>query len=220
MGIINERVGRFGFIERIGGALIDPEITFNTIIKRGIGVRGAILNIILFSVVEALLFSSAISLILMRVAVFLREWFGFSLASAGWLPWVITPTFIGLKIVLSLLAWVILGGLAHLSARHAFSGEGTYSEILTLYGYGWSAKMPLLAGAALSILTQNPVYLLVFALVSFIWILIVWTAAVKVSHGIDFGRAFISVFIVPLVVFTLIGLGCFLALASFGGWLG
>ena len=217
MEVVNERIGRFGFLERIGGALIDPEITFNAIIKRGIGVGGAALTIIIFSILEAVLLASTATVILTRISAFLSEWFGFGLLSSSWLLWMLAPALIILNLILSLLAWVILGGITHLTAKYAFAGEGSYSEILTLYGYGWSARMPLLAGIIISILARNMFFLPFFAVISLAWMLIVWTAAVRVSHGIDFGRAFVSVFIMPLVVFALIGFGAFLALGGLMG---
>lgn len=210
---------RIGVLERIGGSLIDPEATFRAMVEDQISVGGALLAVIVFSLVEGFALGSIAST-LKYFTSFASQWLSFAGGQLGWLTllaWLIIPAVTFAVVVGNLIFWVFSSWIAHISAKYIFGGEGSFTEVLTSCGYSWSAVMPFLAGVALTTFSGNMIFLTVLTPISLAWFLVSWVTAIKTVHGIDAGRGFVSAFIIPLTVYVLIAVTLFYG--SLGVWL-
>ena len=198
-------VKRLGLLERIGGALIDPESTFKAMVESGVGVGEALLCLLAFTVAAGFTFSPVV-LKLAEVFAGFAGWLGFPGYGAltPSLAWIAASILIVLLVFGNLVFWALSAGIAHLTAKYAFKGEGSYAGVLTAYGYSYSAFTPFLVGVTLTNLMGLALLLPLFTLISAAWFLILWVVAVKTVHRIDAGRGFISAFLTPLTVYLLI----------------
>ncbi|RLI27877.1 MAG: hypothetical protein DRO46_04910 [Candidatus Hecatellales archaeon] len=193
-------------LERLGGVLIDSESTFKAMLEGGVGVGGALLTVLVFSMVEGFTLGASLSGFLHHFGDFLT-WLGFSLLggfSLTWLNWLLIPSLIVGLTLFNLIFWTLTSWISHIAAKYVFCGEGSYVQLLTLTGYGWTAVMPFLAGLALANLTESLLLLTVLTLTSLAWFFTVWVTAVKVAYGLDIGRAFTASFLTPLTIYVII----------------
>jgi hypothetical protein len=123
-----------------------------------------------------------------------------------------------------LIGWIIVAGIAHLSAKYIFRGTGSFAQLLKLYGYSLAPMSLVILGTVLIGISWVALPLTCFfSVIAVFWIVILMMAAVKQNYGLDTGKAFISSFIGPLIVWLII-VGIFwiwiwLAISSFAGGL-
>jgi hypothetical protein len=125
-------------------------------------------------------------------------------------------------IIATLIFWVIVAGIAHLIAKYIFRGQGSYIQLMKLYGYTLVPYSLVILGTVLIGLswTTWPIAIF-FNVVAIFWVVLLMAVAVKHNYGIDIGKGFISSFIGPMLLWLLI-MGLFwawmlLALRSFTG---
>jgi hypothetical protein len=129
-----------------------------------------------------------------------------------------------MMVIVTLISWVIVSGIAHLIARYVFKGQGSYVQLMKLYGYTFVPYSLVILGTVLVELSWTTWLIAVFlSVVTTFWVVLLMAVAVKHNYGIDIGKAFISSFIGPMLLWLLIvGLSwvwILIALRSFTGGL-
>ncbi|MCP8305348.1 MAG: YIP1 family protein [archaeon] len=214
--------GFTGFLDRLGGALLEPRKTFDDILteKRGIleplllivaffGIQGALVGVFAVRII-----SSILALLGPIIGV---EQFGTFQAFSFIIP--VTTAIVW--IIGSLICWFISAGIAHLCARYVFSGMGAYTQLLKLYGYATVPSSLVILGMVLVGLNFPFFfgYFIILCLIAIFWMVSISVVAVERCHLIDPGKAFISSFVVPLVVYLIISaLLTYLLSLSLGGF--
>ncbi len=143
-----------------------------------------------------------------------------NLGFLGIIPWIMLIV----MIILVLIGWVIVAGIAHLSARYIFRGVGSFTQLLKLYGYSLAPMSLMIFATVLIGVSWIALPLTQFLFVAAVfWIVMLMTVAVRQNYGLDTGKAFISSFIGPLIVWLVImvifWIWIWLALSSFTGGL-
>lgn len=207
------------FLNRIGGVFLAPDAAFNQIISSRIGFWEPLILILLLVGIEgAVLASFAV-----RVLSAIMNSLG-SVASStplGFLTFLPTMMII-MMIVSFLILWIIVAGIAHLIARFVFGGRGSFVQLLKLYGYSFAPYSLAILGTVFVEISWITWPLAIFlSIVANFWIVVLMTSAVKHNYGIDTGKAFISSFIGPMLVWLII-VGIFwlwilLFISSFAG---
>jgi hypothetical protein len=101
----------------------------------------------------------------------------------------------------ALILWVILAGIAHLFARYVFRGQGSFVQLMKLYGYALApASLVILSTVLLGISWVTWPFVQFLNVAAMFWIVLLMAVAVKHNYGLDIGKAFISSFIGPMVV--------------------
>jgi hypothetical protein len=107
-----------------------------------------------------------------------------------------------------LILWIIIAGIAHLFARYVFRGQGSFVQLMKLYGYAVIPYSLIILGMVMvSISWAWWPLLLFFHMVAIFWIVLLMAVAVKHNYSIDIGKAFISSFIGPMLLWlTIVGI--------------
>jgi hypothetical protein len=201
---------RMGFLSKLGGTLIEPIHTFDRMLDEGASFLGALAAV-------ALIFGILGGMAGMGIAKLAAAFF----ASTG--PWLggavfpqaavqlffIFPIALGvLSFVCVLLFWLISSAISHFCARVVFGGEGSFAQVFTLQGYAATPFFLVAVGLALGWLN---LFLLPYAaflgLTAVFWTVLLLVIAVERSHRISFGRAFVSAFVAPLLVYLVLFTG-------------
>jgi hypothetical protein len=201
--VVEKRQNPFvSFLNRVGGVFLAPEATFDQIIADKTGFWEPLLLIILLVAIQGAVVAS----FAYRV---------FSVVSAagslsGMMPGlglfsVILVTVVFVAIITTLIAWVILSGIAHLSAKYMFRGEGSFVQLLKLYGYAIVPTSLTILGTVLFELSWTVWPLSVFlSVIAVFWGVVLMAIAVRQNYKIDTGKAFISSFIGPMVIWLIV----------------
>lgn len=204
---------------RIGGVFLAPDATFKQIISDKIGFWEPLVLILLLVGIESIVLASFVHRVISAVMISIGSLVGnVSLGFLGfvWLIMVI------IMIVATLILWVIVAGIAHISAKYIFKGEGSFFQLMKLYGYSLIPfSLVILGTVLLGISWALWPLLTFFNIVATFWVVLLMAVAVKHNYNLDIGKAFISSFIGPMVV-CLIIVGIFwiwiwLIISSFAG---
>ncbi len=216
--------GFVGFLDRLGGTLLEPGKTFYDILEEKRGILEPLFLIIIFFGIQGALVGVFIIRILYPLLAFLEPIIGFEPLKAFQESLFIIPIITTISwIILALLLWVTSAGIAHLCARYVFKGMGSYTQLLKLYGYASVPSSLVILGMLLVSLNFSFFFgfFLVLCLIALFWTVVILVVAVEKCHLIDPGQAFICSFIAPLI-FYLILLAIiwliFSALAGLGGF--
>jgi hypothetical protein len=208
-----------GFLNRLGGTLLDPGKTFEQIIAEKRGFLEPLLIVFLSHGIQGAIIGSFIVRIILAIYALLGEWIGE--APSGLIVSIPIITFF-VAFVGTLILWVILAGIAHLCAKYIFKGAGSFGQLLKLYGY---ASVPysliILATVLIGVnFTLSPLSL-ILGLTAIFWMVLIMVVAVDTTYKIGSGKAFISSFVGPMIVLLILFIALWLILlgiaAMFGG---
>lgn len=212
--------GFVGFLDRLGGVLLEPRKTFYDILEEKRGILEPFLLLIIFSGIQGALVGVFLARLLYSFFPFLSplipiEQLEILQGSLFTIP-IITAFSC---IVFALILWVISAGIAHLCARYIFKGMGLYTQLLKLYGYASVPSSLILLGMILSSFNFSVFFgfSLILCLISLFWTVLILVVAVERCHLIDPGQAFISSFIAPLVFYALLSAVIWLIFSAIGG---
>jgi len=208
--------GFIGFLDRLGGTLLEPGKTFYRILEEKRGILEPLFLIILFFGIQGALVGVFIVRILYSFLPFLSPIIGVEQLKTFQDILSIIPIITTISwIIFSLILWVISAGIAHLCARYVFKGMGSYTQLLKLYGYASVPSSLVILGMLL--VSLNFSLFFGFSIILCL-IAIFWTVAVERCHLIDPGQAFISSFIAPLILFIILSAIIWLIFSSLGGF--
>jgi len=194
-----------GFLSRLGETLLEPGKMFERLIAEKKGFLEPLVIVLIFHGVQGALIGSFIAKIIITVFAFFGSLFGAQNAVPSFVSTI--PAIIAIVgIICALLLWVILTGIAHISAKYIFKGVGSFTQLFKLYGY---ASVPnILAIFATLLIGINFFVFLGFSLIlcfaSIFWMVLIMVVAVQKTYQIDPGKAFISAFIAPIVVILIL----------------
>lgn len=190
------------FLSRIGGVFLAPDATFKQIIADKIGFWEPFFLILLLVGIEGMVLASFVHRVVSAIMVSLGPLIGnVSLGFLGFI-WLIIVI---VMIVAVLILWVIVAGIAHISAKYIFRSEGSFFQLMKLYGYSLIPFSLVILGIILfgiSLVTW-PLFTF-FHIVATFWVVLLMAVAVKHNYDLDIGKAFISSFIGPMVVLLII----------------
>lgn len=208
-----------GFLGRLGETFLEPGKMFERLIAEKKGFLEPLVIVLIFQGVHGALIGSFIAKIVITVFAFLGSLLGAQMVVPGFVLAIPVITAI-VGIICALLFWVILAGIAHITAKYIFKGVGSFSQLFKLYGY---ASVPnILAIFATLLMGVNFFVFLGYSLIlccaSIFWMVLIMVVAVEKSHQIDPGKAFISAFIGPMIILLILLalVGLFLSML-FGG---
>ncbi|MGQ9719048.1 MAG: YIP1 family protein [Nitrososphaerales archaeon] len=201
------------FLDRLGGALIEPRKTFYDMLAENRGIIEPLLLVVLFFGIQGAL----VGVFLFRLSSSIMPFMSFmgaeqSMALQTFLLTIPVITTV-LWLIVALLLWIISAGITHLCAKYIFKARGSYTQLLTLYGYASVPSSLVILGmilVGLNIFSFFVLFMFLFIVAAF-WAVVILVVAVERCYLLDPGQAFISSFIVPLAVY--------LALLALIGWL-
>jgi hypothetical protein len=190
------------FLNRIGGVFLAPDSTFTQIITQKLSIIEPLMLIILLVGIEAGIMASFAYRIFSAFATAFSSVTGTStIGFFAFIPWIMLT----MMIISTLIAWLILAGTAHISAKYIFKGTGSYTQLLKLYGYAFIPYSLMILSTLLIGISWVLWPISAFLnIITVFWIIILMTTAVKQNYGIDTGKAFISSFIGPMLLWLLI----------------
>ncbi|MCP8318510.1 MAG: YIP1 family protein [Candidatus Methylarchaceae archaeon HK01B] len=218
-----DSTGFTGFLDRLGGALLEPRKTFDDILTEKRSILEPLLLILVFFGIQGALVGVFFVRIISSIFTLLSPITGFEqFGTFQAFSFIIPVTTAIMWIIGSLILWVVSAGIAHLCARYIFGGMGAYTQLLKLYGYAIVPSSLVILGMVLVGLNFLFFfsYCIVLCLIAIFWMVSISVVAVERCHLIDPGKAFISSFILPLVVYMIIfSLLTYLLSLSLGGFL-
>ncbi|MCP8317433.1 MAG: YIP1 family protein [archaeon] len=213
--------GLVGFLDRLGGTLLEPGKTFYDILEEKRGILEPLFLIIIFFSIQGALIGVFIVRILYSFLAFLSPIIGAGQLKAFQESLFIIPIVTTVSwIIFALLLWVISAGIAHLCARYVFKGIGSYIQLLKLYGYA-SVPSSLVTLAMLFVSLDFFLFFgfsIILCLIAVFWTVIILVVAVERCHLIDPGQAFISSFIAPLIFYLILSALIWLIFSALGGF--
>jgi hypothetical protein len=191
------------FLNRIGGVFLAPDATFSQIITERIGFWEPLMLMILLVAIEGAVMASFAYRVFLAVANAMGSLSG-GMTGAGLFTFVIA-IMISVMIFGTLITWVILAGIAHVSAKYIFRGEGSFVQLMKLYGYTLIPISLIILSTVLMAMSWVAWPLTLFLnIVATFWIVLLMAVAVKHNYKIDIGKAFISSFIGPMTIWLII----------------
>jgi hypothetical protein len=208
------------FVNRVGGVFLAPETTFNQIIMGRVSFWEPLLLLLMMVLIEGAVVSSFAYRIVSAVGNALSPLTGGTFAF-GFVS-VVFVFVVLMMVVAALIFWVIVAGIAHLIAEYVFRGRGSYVQLLKLYGYSFVPYSLAILGTVLVGLSWTTWPIAIFlSIVTTFWVVLLMAVAVKHNYGIDIGKAFMSSFIGPMLLWLLIvGLSWVWMLATLGSFTG
>jgi len=213
--------GFTGFLDRLGGVLLEPRKTFYDILeeKRSImepllliivffGIQGALVGVFIVRILDSLLPFLGPLISIEQLRIFQGSLFIIPIIAA--ISW----------IIFALILWIISAGIAHLCARYIFKGMGLYTQVLKLYGYVSVPSSLVILGIILVSLNFSLFFgfSIILCLMAIFWTVLILVVAVERCHLIDPGQAFISSFIAPLIFYTVLSAVIWLIFSALGGF--
>jgi hypothetical protein len=190
------------FLNRIGGVFLTPESTFTQIITQRTSILEPLMLIILLVGIEAAIIASFAYRIFSAITTAFSSVTGTT--TLGFFAFIPLMMLI-MMIISTLIFWLIIAGIAHIGAKYIFRGNGSYIQLLKLYGYAFVPYSLMILSTLLIgvswVLWPIAVFLYI---VMIFWIIVLMTTAVKQNYGIDTGKAFISSFIGPMLIWLII----------------
>jgi len=207
------------FLKRIGGVFLAPDVTFKQIITDKIGFWEPFVLILLLVGIESIVIASFAHRVVSAVMVSISSLVGNVPLGFLGIIWLIVVI---VNIVAALILWVVVAGIAHISAKYIFKGEGSFVQLMKLYGYSLVPLSLVILGTVLFGISWVTWPLCIFfnIIVTF-WVVLLMAVAVKHNYNVDIGKAFISSFIGPMVVWLIIvgilWIWMWLIISSFAG---
>lgn len=190
------------FLSRIGGVFLAPDAAFKRIIADKIGFWEPFLLILLLVGIESMVLASFVHRVVSAIMVSVGSLVGdvfLGFLGVIWLILVIA------NMVATLILWVVVAGIAHISAKYIFKGEGSFVQLMKLYGYSLVPfSLVILGTVLLGISWATWPLLAFFNIVAAFWVVLLMAVAAKHNYNVDIGKAFISSFIGPMVVWLII----------------
>jgi hypothetical protein len=191
------------FLNRIGGVFLAPDATFSQIIAERIGFLEPLMLMIMLVAIEGAVVASFAYRVFSAVVNAIGLLTG-GVTSAGFFTFAVAIV-IFVMIFGTLIVWVILAAIAHVSARYVFRGRGSFVQLMKLYGYTLvPISLVILSTVLMAISWVSWPLVLFLNIVATFWNVLLMAVAVKHNYGIDIGKAFISSFIGPMTVWLII----------------
>ena len=190
-------------LNRIGGVFLAPDATFNQIIADRIGFLEPLILMIMLVAIEGAVIASFAYRVFSAVvnAIGLLTGAG---STAGFFTFAVA-IIVFVMIFGTLIAWIILAGIAHATAKYIFRGKGSFVQLMKLYGYTLvPISLMILSTMLVAISWVSWPLVLFLNIVATFWIVLLMAVAVKHNYNIDIGKAFISSFIGPMTVWLII----------------
>lgn len=208
-----------GFLNTLGGTLLDPRGTFEQIITDKRGFLEPLLIVFLSHGIQGAVIGSFIVTIILGIWAFLGEWLG--AAPHGLIVSIPIIAFF-VAFIATLILWAIVAAIAHLCARYVFKGVGSFGQLFKLYGY---ASVPysfiILATVLIGVNFSLSPLSLILGLIAIFWMVLIMVVAVDTNYKIGLGKAFVSSFVGPMIVLLILFVALWLILmgmaAMFGG---
>ena len=213
--------GFTGFLDRLGGVLLEPRKTFYNILEEKRGIIEPLLLIIVFFGIQGALVGVFIVRILYSFLPFLGPFIGIEQLKVFQGNLFIIPIITAISLIIfALILWIISAGIAHLCARYIFKGMGLYTQVLKLYGYASVPSSLVILGMVLVSLNFSLFFgfSIILCLIAIFWTVLILVVAVERCHLIDPGQAFISSFIAPLVFYIVLSAVIWLIFSALGGF--
>jgi len=208
-----------GFLNRLGGTLLDPGKAFEQIIAEKRGFLEPLLVVFLIHGIQGAIIGSFIVRIILAIYVLLGEWIGE--APVGLIVSIPVITFFA-AFISTLILWVILAGIAHICAKYIFKGAASFGQLFKLYGYvSVPYSLIILATVLLGVNFTLFPFSLILGLIAIFWTVLIMVVAIDTNYKIGSGKAFISSIVGPMVVLLILFIALWLILlgmaAMFGG---
>ncbi|MDH7563470.1 MAG: Yip1 family protein [Candidatus Bathyarchaeota archaeon] len=187
---------------RIGGVLLAPESTYQQVIANKISFWEPLIIVLLLIGVQTAVVVSFCYRAVTAIAESLSSITG--AIPLGFFSFFAVIAFIGV-ILVTLVVWTLVALIAHIIARHIFNGQGSFGQLMKLYGYStipWSLQIlgTVLFGVSWVLWPM----LVFFHIVALFWIVTLMSIAVRQNYNIDAGKAFIASFVGPMTVWLII----------------
>jgi hypothetical protein len=190
------------FLNRIGGIFLAPDVTFSQIIAERISFLEPFMVVILLVGIEAAVVASFAYRLFAAITASIGSFTGgASLGFLAVIPWIMLT----IVIVAALIFWLVVAGIAHVGAKYIFKGNGSFVQLVKLYGYAFIPySLAILSTILFGISWATWPISMFLNIATTFWIVVLMTTAVRQNYGIDTGKAFISSFIGPMLVWLLI----------------
>jgi hypothetical protein len=191
------------FVNRIGGMFLAPDDTFSQILTEKVSFWEPFLLIVMLVAIECGIVSSFAYRVFSAIAGLMNPFAGATMPLG--LVNVIFASMVFAMILGALIFWVIIAGIAHLVARYIFRGQGSFTQLMKLYGYAFVPYSLVILGTVLVGLSWTTWPLAVFfSITTTFWVVLLMAVAVKHNYKIDIGKGFISSFIGPMLLWLII----------------
>ncbi|MBS7633383.1 YIP1 family protein [Candidatus Bathyarchaeota archaeon] len=189
-------------LTRIGGVLLAPESTYQQVIANKISFWEPLIVVLLLVGVQTAIIASFCYRVIAAIEESLTSITG--AIPLGLFSFFAAIVFMG-AILVTLAMWVLLALIAHIIARHVFKGQGSFGQLMKLYGYSTiPCSLQILGLTLFGINWVLWPILVFFHVVALFWIVILMSIAVKQNYNIDAGKAFIASFVGPMTVWLII----------------
>jgi hypothetical protein len=207
------------FLIRVGGVFLAPDATFSQALAGKTSFWEPFAIVFFMIIAEGAIMGSFCYRIMSALASSLGAAFGtMPMSFLAFVPLMM----IAAMLLNFLITWIVVTGIAHLMAKYVFRGKGSFVQLMKLYGYSFAPFSLVILGTVLFGMSWAtwPVCIFLNVVATF-WIVVLMSVAVKQNYGIDTGKAFISSFIGPMLVwFVIVGifwLWIWLAISSLAG---
>jgi hypothetical protein len=191
------------FVNRIGGIFLAPDETFNQIATDKVSFWEPFLLIVMLVAIEGGIISSFVYRVASAIAGLMNPLTGATMP-LGFVN-VILASIVLMMVIGAVIFWVIIAGIAHLVARYVFRGQGSFTQLMKLYGYALVPYSLVILGTVLVGLSWTTwPFAVFFSIVTTFWVVLLMAVAVKSNYKIDIGKGFISSFIGPMLVWLII----------------
>jgi hypothetical protein len=191
------------FVNRIGGVFLAPDETFNQIVTDKVSFWESFLLVVTLVAIEGGIVFSFSYRVVSAISGLMNPITGATLP-IGFVN-VILASIVFMMVIGALIFWVIITAIAHLVARYIFRGQGSFVQLLKLYGYAFVPYSLVILGTVLVGLSWTTWPLsMFFSIITTFWVVLLMAVAVKQNYKIDIGKGFISSFIGPMLVWLII----------------
>jgi hypothetical protein len=191
------------FVNRIGGVFLAPDETFNQIVTDKVSFWESFLLVVMLVAIEGGIVSSFAYRVVSAITGLMNPLTGATLP-IGFVN-VILASMVFMMVIGTLIFWVIVTSIAHLVARYIFRSQGSFIQLMKLYGYALVPYSLAILGTVLVGLSWTTWPIAVFSsIITTFWVVLLMAVAVKHNYKIDIGKGFISSFIGPMLVWLII----------------
>lgn len=191
------------FANRIGGVFLAPDETFSRLVTDKASFWESFLLVVMLVAVEGAILASFAYRIVSVITETVNPLTGGTMPMG--LVNIVLASIVFMMVIGTLILWVIITGISHLVARYIFKGQGSFMQLMKLYGYAFVPYSLVILGTVLVGLswTTWPVAAF-FCIITTFWVVLLMAVAVKHNYKVDIGKGFISSFIGPMLVWLII----------------